>query len=293
MIYRLLPILLITAYTLGAEESPHTSMKKGLRAYQTGNYTNAIEALQKTVLTYPDLGHYNLAAAHFKQNEFKEAATHFQEALRSTDLTLQADAYYNCGNALLAQTTQLTGPEEIDTAIQLAFDAMEQYELSLRLNPTALDAKQNYEHASRLRLSLEFKQGKWFFDHAEKCLQETQAKQAQQNYQKAQQQFEKILAEIAPTHHKSTRLLPRTKERLAMLAQAVADTQADLTQALRLIQDYQYLLAAHILVRENTERTYAFDIQPELKTRYEQTMQKNQQIITIVNDLLKEVNTAK
>jgi spore coat protein CotH len=78
-----------------------------------------------------------------------------------------------------------------------------------------------------------------------------------------------------------------------MLAQAVADTQADLTQALRLIQDYQYLLAAHILVRENTERTYAFDIQPELKTRYEQTMQKNQQIITIVNDLLKEVNTAK
>jgi hypothetical protein len=293
MIHRLLPILLIIACTAGAEESPRTTMKKGLRAYQTGNYTNAVEALKKTVLTYPDLGHFNLAAAHFKQNEFKEASTHFQEALRSTDLTLQADAYYNRGNALLAQTTQLAGPEEINTAIQLAFEAMEQFEFSLRLEPDALDAKQNYEHAAQLRLSLEFKQGKWFFDHAETCLQENQAKQAQANYQKAQQQFEKILTEIDPTHLESTRLLPRTKERLAMLAQAVADAQADLTQSLRLIQDYQYLLAANLLVRESPERNYAFDIQPELKTQYEQTMQKNQQIIAIVNDLLKEVNTAK
>ena len=78
-----------------------------------------------------------------------------------------------------------------------------------------------------------------------------------------------------------------------MLTQAVTDAQTDLTQALRLIQDYQYLLAANILVRESTERTYAFDITPELKTRYEQTLQKNQQIITIVNDLLKDMNTAK
>ena len=50
-----------------------------------------------------------------------------------------------------------------------------------------------------------------------------------------------------------------------MLTQAVIDAQSDLTQALRLIQDYQYLLAANILVRESTERTYAFDITPELK----------------------------
>ena len=78
-----------------------------------------------------------------------------------------------------------------------------------------------------------------------------------------------------------------------MLVQAVTDAQTDLTHALRLIQDYQYLLAANILVRESTERTYAFDIQPELKTRYEQILQKNQQIITIVNNLLKDVNKAK
>ena len=35
-----------------------------------------------------------------------------------------------------------------------------------------------------------------------------------------------------------------------MLTQAVTDAQSDLTQA-RLIQDYQYLLAANILVHEH------------------------------------------
>lgn len=293
MIYRILSILVIINCTTLAEESPRTSMKKGLRAYKSGVYTNAVESLKKTVLTYPDLGHYNLGAAYFKQHAFKEAATHFQESLRSTDPSLQADAYYNRGNALLAQTTELNGPEDIGTAIQLAFEALEQFEFSLRLKPDKLDAKQNFERAAQLRLSLEFKRGKWLFDHAEKCLQETQAKKALEHYQQAQQQFEKILTEIDPKHPEASRLLPRIKERITMLAQTVTDAQTDLTQALRLIQDYQYLLAANILVRESTERAYAFDIQPELKTRYEQTLQKNQQIITIVNDLLKDVNKAK
>ena len=214
MIYRILSILVIANCTTMAEESPRASMKKGLRAYQSGVYTNAVESLKKTVLTYPDLGHYNLGAAYFKQHAFKEASTHFQEALRSTDLSLQADAYYNRGNALLAQTTELTEPEDIDTAIQLAFEALEQFEFSLRLKPDKLDAKQNYERAAQLRLSLEFKRGKWLFDHAEKCLQEAQAKKALEHYQKAQQQFEKILIEIDPVHPEASRLLAPHKERI-------------------------------------------------------------------------------
>ena len=65
--------------------------------------------------------------------------------------------------------------------------------------------------------------------------------------------------------------------------------QTDLTQALRLIQDYQYLLAANILVRESTERAYAFDIQPELK---HMNKPKKPTIITIVKIYL-DVNKAK
>ena len=87
MIYRILSILVIINCTTLAEESPRATMKKGLRAYKSGVYTNAVESLKKTVLTYPDLGHYNLGAAYFKQHAFKEADTHFQEALRSTDFS--------------------------------------------------------------------------------------------------------------------------------------------------------------------------------------------------------------
>ena len=78
MIYRILSILVILNCTTLAEESPRATMKKGLRAYKSGFYTNAVESLKKTVLTYPDLGHYNLGAAYFKQHAFKEAATHFK-----------------------------------------------------------------------------------------------------------------------------------------------------------------------------------------------------------------------
>jgi hypothetical protein len=65
MSYRILSILAITTCTTLAEESPRATMKKGLRAYQSGVYTNAVESLKKTVLTYPDLGHFNLGAAYF------------------------------------------------------------------------------------------------------------------------------------------------------------------------------------------------------------------------------------
>ena len=116
------------------------------------------------------------------------------------------------------------------------------------------------------------------------------SKQALEHYQQAQQQFEKILTEIDP-HPEVTRLCPAQKN-VSMLTQAVTDAQTDLTQALRLIQDYQYLLAANILVRESTERTYALILPLNLNT-LRANLQKNQQIITIVNDLLKDMNKAK
>ena len=289
----ILTFTLALLFTSQAEQTPRQSMKQGLKNLQTGNHTNAINHLQKTLPTFPQLGAYNLGSAHFQNGDYEQAAQQFQEALRSQDLTLQANAYFNRGNALLAQTTTLTGPEQITTAIALAFEALEHYQQAILLQPDALDAKQNYERAARLRLSLEFKRGKWSFDQAESLLTQKKAKQARTHYQTAQQQFTKILHEIQPNHPESTQLLPRTQERLAMLEQALADARADLTQALRLIQDYQYALAANILIHQSDQRDYAFDLDPQLKTRYDQTLKKNQQVLDIVNQLLNQLNTAK
>ena len=51
------------------------------------------------------------------------------------------------------------------------------------------------------------------------------------------------------------------------------------------MEDYQYMLAAQRLTTESDERKYAFDLKPDLKKRYEETIQKNQDVLKIVQEL--------
>jgi tetratricopeptide (TPR) repeat protein len=270
---------------VSAEDTPRSSMRKGLKAYRSGNHTNAVEHLEKTVLEFPDIGNYNLGNAHYRNGDFEAAAAAYEEALRTTDLELQAKAYFNRGNALLGRTTALTDPEQIGLAIELAFQAMDMYEKAMLLDPEDRAAKQNFERAGQLRLTLEYNLGKWHFDHAESRLQEYKAKDAQANYRQAKQQFEHILSNVNPNHHESAQYLPATEERLEMLRLAVEAAEHDLSVALKQIEDYQYMLAAQRLTTETDERKYAFDIKPDLKKRYEETIQKNQDVLKIIQEL--------
>jgi len=280
----LLPLVFLPVLGF-AEETPRSAMRKGLKAYRAGDYTNAVELLEKTVLEFPAIGNYNLGNAHYRNGNYEAAAEVFNEALRTTDLDLQAKAYFNRGNALLARTTALTGPEQIGMAAELAFQAADLYEKAIRLNPSDPAAKQNYERALTLWLKLEFNRGKWHYDHAETLLKEYKAKDAQTNYRQAQRQFEHILENIDPNHALSQQYLPRVLERLGMLRNAVENTENNLKAALRQIDDYQYMLAAQRLTTETDERKYAFDIKPDLKKRYEETIRKNQNVLKIVREL--------
>lgn len=280
-----LALLLCGTLAARAEESPRSAMRKGLKAYQTGNYTNAVEWLEKAVPQFPETTHYNLGNAYYRQGAFEQAADHFNEALRSEDLALQAKAYYNRGNALLAQTTALTEKEQIGVAIELAFRAQGMYRKALLLAPDDLDAKQNFERAQRLRLQLEHDLGRWYYEHAESLLTQFKAKAARDNYNMAKQQFEHILENVDPTHAESKRMLPIIEERLEMLGRAVEDAENDLKLALKQIDDYQYMLAAQRLTMETDERKYAFDIKPELKKQYEETIKKNVDVLKIIDEL--------
>ena len=268
-----------------AEETPRSAMRKGLKAYKAGDYTNAVALLEKTVLEFPGIGNYNLGNACYRLGEFEKAADCFEEALRTPDLELQASAYFNCGNALLARTTELPGPEQIGLAIECAFQAMDRYEKAMLLDPEDLAAKQNFERASNLRMTLEFNRAKGSFDEAESLLAEFKAKDAQAAYQRAENYFEHILADVTPGHAESQLLLRRTHERLAMLKKAVADAEADLATALQQIEEYQYALAAERLAVESDQRKYAFDIKPDLKKKYEETIQKNGEILNIIKTI--------
>ncbi len=275
-----------------AEETPRSAMRKGLRAVKAGDYTNAVALLEKTTLEFPDVGNYNLGVAFYLMEDFEKAADRFNEALRSADLELQQAAYYNRGNALLARTTRMTGNEQIGMAIECAFQAMDMFEKAILLDPDDLAAKQNFERARNLRVRLEFNQGKWHYDLAEEQLKEFKAKDARDNYRKAKTQFEHILADVDRNNADSQRYLPQVVERLDMLKRAVEDAEGDLATALRQIEDYQYMLAAQRLTTLTDERRYAFDLEPDLGKRYEETIQKNGEVLKIIEEL-SELNTVK
>ncbi|RKX47078.1 MAG: hypothetical protein DRP64_02060 [Verrucomicrobia bacterium] len=276
---------LFASVSVHAEETPRSSMRKGLKAYKTGDYTNAVQALEKTALEFPAIGNYNLGNAHYRMGDYEAAAESYHEALRTTDLELQAKAYFNRGNALLARTTALSGPEQIGLAIELAFQSMDMFEKAILLAPEDMEAKQNFERAQQLRLKLEYNLGKWHFDQAEALLQGYKAKDAQANYRQAKKQFEHILENVDPNHGESRQYLPKITERLDMLGRAVEAAEQDLKIALRQIEDYQYMLATQRLTTETDERKYAFDIKPDLKKKYEETIQKNQEVLKIIQEL--------
>jgi tetratricopeptide (TPR) repeat protein len=285
----LLGLIASTLWT-HAEDTPRSSMRKGLKAYRRGDYTNAVESLKKTALEFPDIGNYDLGNAQYRMGDYEAAADSFNEALRTTDLELQAKAYFNRGNALLARTTALTGQEQIGLAVELAFQAMDMFEKAMLLDPEDVEAKQNFERAQQLRLKLEYNLGKWYFDLAESLLPQFKAKDARTNYGLAKKQFEHILANIEPGHAESLQYLPKIKERLEMLALAVEAAEYDLELALKQIDDFQYMLAAQRLTTETDERKYAFDIKPGLKKKYEETIQKNQEVLKIIQELFPEMN---
>ncbi len=260
-------------------------MRKGLKAYKAGDYTNAVALLEKTVLEFPDIGNYNLGNAYYRLGEFEKAEECYNEALHTTDLDLQAQAYFNRGDALLARTTQMTGNEQIGLAIECAFQASDMFEKAILLNPEDLAAKQNYERARQLRLKMEFNLGKWNYDQAESLLSQFKAKDAQDKYRKAKKQFEHILTDIDPNHAQSKQYLPQVNERLAMLKRAVNEAEQDLQIALQQIDEYQYMLAAQRLTKESDERKYAFDIKPDLKKTYDETIKKNQEVLEIIKKL--------
>ncbi len=284
---------LLMATVAHAEETPRSSMHNGLKAYKKGDYTHAVESLEKTVLEFPALGKYNLGNAQYRLGNYKEAANSFNEALHTSELELQAKAYFNRGNALLAQTTDLAGQEQIGKAIELTFQAKDMFEKSILLVPDDRAAKQNFERAQQLRLTLEYNLGTWYFDQAESLLQEYKAKDAQTNYQHALKQFNHILGNVDPDHGESEQRIPIIQDRLDLLQKAVKTAEVDLQIALQQIKDYQYMLATQRLTTETDDRKYAFDIKPDLKKQYEETIQKNQAVLKIIADLFPSKNLVK
>jgi Ca-activated chloride channel homolog len=137
---RLLLIVVVTsAAVLGGIE-------RGNRHYRAGEYQEAVEAYQAALGTRADgpVLRYNLGTALLRLGRYAEAEEHLRQALDGVDPEARSHVHYNLGLRFLEEA-RATGDAAAADALYEA--AVESYRQALRLQPTDVDAKWNYELA--------------------------------------------------------------------------------------------------------------------------------------------------
>jgi Ca-activated chloride channel homolog len=125
-----------------AEASPVRAMN----LYGKGQYAEAAALLEAELRKTPEDArlHYNLGAAYYRLERWEDARRAFDRALRTSDPALQADAFFNLGNALyqLGEDTEETETGRVER-LGLWEQALEAYHNSAALDGSAPDLERN------------------------------------------------------------------------------------------------------------------------------------------------------
>jgi tetratricopeptide (TPR) repeat protein len=138
-----------------AAANPEQLFRQGLKSYSQEKYQEGLEAFLAAREQFPrDAApfdparlHYNIGIGHFRLSQPQEAAKSFEEALRTSDIRLQENAYYNLGNTQYQLGQNALNEGEVSAGFQLFQAAATNYMHALRLNSENRDAKVNYELA--------------------------------------------------------------------------------------------------------------------------------------------------
>jgi Ca-activated chloride channel family protein len=137
----LLLLLAGTGLSLGSPAS-------ALREYKAGKYQEAFKDYEESLRRKgedPRL-HFNAGTSAYRNQQFDQAAKEFEKALASPDLKLQQASYYNRGNTWYWLGERNADPKKRSEAWK---KAVEDYGLSLKLNPQDTDAKFNHEFVQK------------------------------------------------------------------------------------------------------------------------------------------------
>ncbi len=159
---------------MAVANSAHASVGAAERAFQKGDYAKAEQEYLQAAAKNPDkpVLQFNHGAAAYKSGGFDQAAESFAKAMKTDDLTLQQDNYYNLGNTQyrLGQKTEKANAQE---TIRTWEQSVQSYEAALQLKPADADAKYNRDLVKR---------------KLEELKKQQQQKQDQHNQQQNQQQ---------------------------------------------------------------------------------------------------------
>jgi Ca-activated chloride channel family protein len=166
-------LLTITPLTLSAcAPAVVRHNEAGNERFGESAYGDAITEYQLAQVAEPDLAepYYNAANAHNRMSQLDAALAQTEQALKTADPALAAQAWYNLGNAFFdAEQWQ---------------QAVEAYKEALRLKPDDVDAKHNLELAlQRLEELEQQQQQQQRNDQQEQDPGEQQQEQGEQNEQ--------------------------------------------------------------------------------------------------------------
>lgn len=128
---------LAAAFLLPFGGKAHREVELGNRAYEEGEYEEALRAYTEAGVAAPEAPelHYDIGNVLYRQGDFEGAAEAYTRAVLSAPPTLLPDASYNLGNALYRG-------ERYEEAVKA-------FRRALEARPGDRDAKRNLELALR------------------------------------------------------------------------------------------------------------------------------------------------
>jgi len=122
----------------------HASPQSAEKAYQQSDFAAAEQQYQAAAAKTPDNAElqFNFGSAAYKAAMFDKAAEAFQKSLKSDQVNLQQETYYNLGNTQYrqGQQTEKAKPQQTMTDWQ---QAIQSYEAALQLKPDDSDSRYN------------------------------------------------------------------------------------------------------------------------------------------------------
>jgi tetratricopeptide (TPR) repeat protein len=145
----------------GWADTPDQAMKKGRTLYSQERFDEAATNFSAAARTADDrkldpaFAKFNEATALLKSGKAADAAQLYGLALRSPDLRLQEQSYFNRGNALAAISREQEAQQQLDKAVEAMGEALHMYESAMALDPRDMDPKFNFELALKRKQALE------------------------------------------------------------------------------------------------------------------------------------------
>jgi Ca-activated chloride channel family protein len=165
----------------------HASTTSAFQDYNNGNYLAAEEEYDQLAHERPgdQRLRFNAGTAAFRAGAFQRAMSHFTESLRSSELGLQQDAYYNLGNAQF-----MHGQESADLPERRAVweQAVRSFEAAIKLDPEDSNARHNLEYVRQRLEELKQEQQQQNEDQQQQDQEQEQEQENQEQQHNQQNQ---------------------------------------------------------------------------------------------------------